>query len=755
MVVKANIVKNQKISVDLNQKAGGFNAPVQSVNGKTGDVVLVATDVGALPDTTSIPSKVSELENDNGYLTSYTETDPTVPAWAKEPTKPTYTADEVGARPDTWTPSASDVGADPEGTAETKVSEHNTNTEAHNDIRILIEGLTTRLNTLADSDDITLDQMSELVAYIKANRGLIEGVTTNKVNVSDIINNLTTNVSNKPLSAAQGVALKSLIDTLSDWTHQAVDELVDAVIEPNKAESAFNLVSSDTLSWNGDTTGKVAVYSADKILYVHVSSIVPTAEDLQAGGMCAWIGSEDCPFVSGDIVETDDYIIPEQYDSVVIAKKDNATYNTLVFPTQGIYFAYDTSERRVESLTINGYTGFVEPILKMENMTPHDHDWYGKPINKGNTLRSDDIVHGGFVKVSDAVPTLAEVQKGGTLRYYYVNDNKISGDLVVANYLESPYSVVSPSGQIWIASDGIPMVQIKSDGTYFRQSEDSCVHSLTINEYTGFSYNLEKVPAELLPENTGGGVSSWNDLTDKPFGETTVTKDAITWDGNTDGLYNVTGLFYHVSEAIPTLEDLQQGGSLVFGGIEMPFTNSNVLDVSVVGMGNDAILILNGSDPLAGVVLKAGATVTMQGFTVTFERAGIYFMNSTAYGAYTSSLTINNYEFVENKIKTLDPKYLPSADTDTDIIFTTNGTDVFCNKTYEDVWAMEVKELLNAFVIGTVDSTTDFADKAVDVRKTILDDRTIVIFSFVGGRTGAYSNYSIAMNSLGEIGTMN
>ena len=33
-----------------------------------------------------------------------TETDPTVPIWAKQPTKPTYTAVEVGALPDTYTP---------------------------------------------------------------------------------------------------------------------------------------------------------------------------------------------------------------------------------------------------------------------------------------------------------------------------------------------------------------------------------------------------------------------------------------------------------------------------------------------------------------------------------------------------------------------------------------------------------------------------------------------------------------------------
>ena len=99
----------------------------------------------------------------------------------------------------------------------TQISNHNTAPDSHNDIRLLIEGLTTRLNTLANSDDTTLDQMAELVAYIKSNRSLIEEVTTNKINFSDIIDNLTTNVSNKPLSAAQGVALKTLIDAIPDW----------------------------------------------------------------------------------------------------------------------------------------------------------------------------------------------------------------------------------------------------------------------------------------------------------------------------------------------------------------------------------------------------------------------------------------------------------------------------------------------------------------------------------------------------------
>lgn len=57
-----------------------------------------ASEVGALPDDTAIPTKVSDLTNDSGFLT--TETDPTVPSWAKASTKPTYTAAEVGALPD-------------------------------------------------------------------------------------------------------------------------------------------------------------------------------------------------------------------------------------------------------------------------------------------------------------------------------------------------------------------------------------------------------------------------------------------------------------------------------------------------------------------------------------------------------------------------------------------------------------------------------------------------------------------------------
>lgn len=184
--------------------------------------------IDSLAEKSEIPSKLSQLTNDSGYITGYTETDPTVPAWAKESTKPSYTAAEVGA--------------DASGTASSVVSIHNTATNAHNDIRLLVDGLTTRLNALANSDDTTLDQMSEIVAYIKNNKNLIDGITTSKINVSDIIDNLTTNVGNKPLSAAQGVALKALIDAITIPTK--LSEMTD--------DSAHRLVTdTEKSTWSG------------------------------------------------------------------------------------------------------------------------------------------------------------------------------------------------------------------------------------------------------------------------------------------------------------------------------------------------------------------------------------------------------------------------------------------------------------------------------------------------------------------------
>lgn len=101
-----------------------------------------------------------------------------------------------------------------------KISTHNTSTSAHNDIRALITDLSTKLNNFLDVDDTTTDQLSEVITLINNNKGTLESLTTSKVNVSDIVDNLTTSNASKVLSAKQGVAIKTLIDDLQ----AAVDE---------------------------------------------------------------------------------------------------------------------------------------------------------------------------------------------------------------------------------------------------------------------------------------------------------------------------------------------------------------------------------------------------------------------------------------------------------------------------------------------------------------------------------------------------
>lgn len=141
--------------------------------------------------------------------------------------------------------------------AQTSVSNHNTSESAHSDIRTLISGLTSRLNTLADSDDTTLDQLSEIVAYIRNNKDLIDGITTSKVNVSDIIDSLEDNSTDKPLSSRQGMILKGLIFDLV----AIVDNKVDKV--SGKGLSTNDYTNEDKNKLNGISSGAQSNVQSD------------------------------------------------------------------------------------------------------------------------------------------------------------------------------------------------------------------------------------------------------------------------------------------------------------------------------------------------------------------------------------------------------------------------------------------------------------------------------------------------------------
>lgn len=108
------------------------------------------TQSGKAADAKAVGDALAEKQPVGNYLTSYTETDPTVPAWAKNETKPTYTASEVGA--------------DAEGTANSLISTHNIASNTHSDIR---EEISTISDEIIDIKAKTLQQTPLFANYIE------------------------------------------------------------------------------------------------------------------------------------------------------------------------------------------------------------------------------------------------------------------------------------------------------------------------------------------------------------------------------------------------------------------------------------------------------------------------------------------------------------------------------------------------------------------------------------------------------------
>lgn len=126
----------------------------------------------------------------------------------------------------------------------------------------VLKGLIDSIQTLLESDDTDLDTLQEIVNYIKDNKDLIDAITITKISYSDIVDNLTTELAGKPLSAKQGVVLKGLIDALSS-----------AKVAYTDAEDS--LTSSSTTKYLTANQGKVLKALIDSLerFYVDLDGI--------------------------------------------------------------------------------------------------------------------------------------------------------------------------------------------------------------------------------------------------------------------------------------------------------------------------------------------------------------------------------------------------------------------------------------------------------------------------------------------------
>ena len=147
-----------------------------------------------------------------------------------------------------------------------------------------LKTLITSVQNLLASDDTDLDTIQEIVTYIKDNKEAIESITQSSVLVDDIVDDLVSTDTDKPLSANMGKELKDLIDALeqsldmsSYYTKTEADDLLDAkqdtLVDTGNDQNIKTINSESLLG-----TGKVNVKKINGIDLVGDDSIVAIAK---------------------------------------------------------------------------------------------------------------------------------------------------------------------------------------------------------------------------------------------------------------------------------------------------------------------------------------------------------------------------------------------------------------------------------------------------------------------------------------------
>lgn len=438
-----------------------------------------------------------------------------------------------------------DIGAEVRGTADTKVSAHDKSSTAHTDLRELVASLTSKLNAVADSDDTTLDQLSEIVTYIKNNKSLIENVTTSKVNVTDIINTLTSSDTKKPLSAAQGKALKALIDGLSTSKADKATTLEGYGITDGVTKNDFNVVKKRIddsfeeskeriITWDGDITNRIVVGS-----YCKVSDVTPPQEIVEQGFRVYFKDRSPYIFSESDTKDYLESLVPGHIGNlelfaIIYEEAVNMDIYGVRFPEPGLYFVFESSDY-VAGISFDKY---LPEVLELDSLPKHAHLWneiVGVPFGEvtlatgGDTIVADNIITGSYYKITDAVPLYEDLQNGGVINFYRMTEGssglEIEGDLISKTYpnTSDPFTVDLHDNGVTIRYDGIVLVIVSYNGepviddfatnvfdgpgVYFMKGlnvfgNSFSVYSLKVNDYTGFPIaSTIKIPDTYLPED--------------------------------------------------------------------------------------------------------------------------------------------------------------------------------------------------------------------------------------------------------------
>lgn len=261
---------------------------------------------------------------------------------------------------------------------------------------------------------------------------------------------------------------------------------------------------------------------------------------------------------------------------------------------------------------------------KRESEGPHWDDLEGKPFGgykftwDGNTEGKDTVlVNGGNVtmcKVSDEIVTPQDLD-GAKMT---ISDGEVI-EVSSADFSEKDGAYTYKNSFIALIPNAMTVAGLNfpSGGVYFMKL-NNVFHVAEVS-------NLQTIDPKYLPICE------------------TVGSDTLTWDGNTEGLEFDGEGAYKVTDTVPSIEELSQGGLFVLNdGFQAPLGGVQKL--------TDNLYTSTGGVPII-FCLENG----VEAGSVTYNK-GIYLPNSG--GLYISSLTINGYTgFTQEKIK---EEYLPT-----------------------------------------------------------------------------------------------
>lgn len=437
------------------------------------------------------------------------------------------------------------------------------------------------------------------------------------------------------------------------------------------AEARVSIMSDgggvgDTLTWDGNTDGLETFEMEGDVVY-KVSDATPSASDFANGGTvtisfmgqtmaapCVF-GAEEMPDIGGIIlvraVIEETTIIP-----IVVFLPGN-----VLGATPGLYLATIAMNEEdgeildgviINSLTINGYTGFGGGGGGIQKPTtwPPPAPAPAEPVTGSDTLTWDGNTDGlepytlddfggmTFYRISDTAPTPADFEKAGTgsigVRLPLIQETS-TRDFTVGE-TGSAVIVARDSATVQIVARNVGgnighlyyclAVQIGNafglpPGFYAAIHAEDDQHSTIID----YGYHLSFFTLDgygKFPGGSGSGSGSGS--------------DTVTWDGSTVGRVTSTGGQYcKVSSAILTEYDFLNGGFIAIPG----------LATGAVSFGEFGIEMYD--DGALNALFSYIKVIPFDGYDLgtsygVFPEAGTYFLIDYE-GRFINRLTLNGY----------------------------------------------------------------------------------------------------------------